>query len=50
VNREFTRAITAKDGAFSLPFVPAVNDPAGTWKVEVTDLVTRKKVSATFNR
>ena len=49
-NREFTRSLAAKDGTFSLPFIPAVNDPAGTWKVEVTDLVTRKKVSATFTR
>lgn len=50
VNREFTRAVAARDGAFSVPFTPAINDPSGTWTIEVTDLITRKKASATFER
>lgn len=49
-NNEFSWSITAKDGAFSLPFLPAVNDPTGTWRVRVTDLVTRKVVETSFER
>lgn len=50
MNKEFSRSITAKDGAFSIPFPAAVNDPKGAWTVRVTDLVTRQKVETTVTR
>lgn len=50
LNREFSRSIAAKDGAFSIPFPAAINDPKGAWKVRVTDLVTRQTVETTVTR
>lgn len=49
-NSEFSWSIAAKDGIFQVPYIPAINDPSGTWKVRVTDLITRKVVEGTFER
>lgn len=42
--------LATKDGAASATFLPAENDPAGTYTVRVTDLVTRKTLTGSFAR
>lgn len=42
--------VAGKDGLAKAAFLPAENDPAGTYTVTVTDMVTRKVGTATFIR
>lgn len=47
---EHSRTVACKAGEYSLPFRPALNDAPGTWTVRITDLVTGRVTSASFQR
>jgi hypothetical protein len=47
---EFSRSVAAPAGAYTMPFIPAANEPTGDWTIRVTDLVTRSVHSVKFRR
>ncbi len=47
---EHSRTVACQNGEYALSFRPALNDARGTWTVRVTDLVTGRVTSATFQR
>ncbi len=42
--------VAARDGRGSVPFIPAENDPKGTYTITATNLVNRKTATAGFTR
>lgn len=45
---EYSGHVAAENGVYTLPFVPAVNDPKGTWQITVTELTSGKETKTEF--
>lgn len=46
IETEWSGTTAIMGGSVEVPFVPAWNDEAGVWRIEVTDLVTDRKVKS----
>jgi hypothetical protein len=46
---EFSGYYLAEKGAYSLEFMPAVNEPSGNWLIEISDLTSGSIASTQFN-